>query len=105
MSAMQSLSSRHMTSSLATSSSTSLRTSAPEITCSDGLRDTSWVPRISIGGHLGGLVAGAALAAMYVAAMRRQIDPRASAAAGALFGLVLFAGSLWAAAQWLDPIF
>ena len=63
------------------------------------------VPRISIGGHLGGLVAGAALAAMYVAAMRRQIDPRASAAAGALFGLVLFAGSLWAAAQWLDPIF
>lgn len=63
------------------------------------------VPQISIGGHLGGLVAGAALAGGYVAAVRRGLDIRVSVAAAALFALVLYGGSLWAAAQWLDPIF
>lgn len=63
------------------------------------------VPQISIGGHLGGLIAGAAVAVVYVGAMRRRVPSWQPVAGALLMGAALFAGSLWAAAQWVDPLF
>jgi membrane associated rhomboid family serine protease len=51
------------------------------------------IPQISIGGHLGGLVTGAAVGAIYIAAIRaRQNEWVAIGAALALGGLLFFAG-------------
>lgn len=62
------------------------------------------VPGISIGGHIGGLIGGMATGAAMVAVDRRA--PSMAAAVGIGLGLsaLFFVGSLWAAAQWQDPL-
>ena len=70
---------------------------------------TFTVPGISIGGHLGGLLFGAAAGALLVEMPTRlprsfvggvgQAVPLVTTLA---LGVVLFIGSLWAAAQWMD---
>lgn len=67
---------------------------------------TFLVPRISIGGHLGGLLAGGLFAPLLVLAMSPR--RRAMWAVPVLtigVSLALVGGSDWAAAQWQDPIF
>lgn len=63
------------------------------------------VPRISIGGHLGGLLAGTALTAVFVALARARTGTGPAIAVSAVFAVALYAGSVWAAAQWVDPLF
>ena len=62
------------------------------------------IPGISVGGHLGGLAAGAAVGAIALGpGAERRALPGLTAAA--VVGVVCFAGGLWAAAQWADPLF
>ncbi len=63
------------------------------------------IPQISIGGHVGGLVAGAGVGVLYVAMVRARTPEWWAAAGAAAFGVVIFLASLWAAAQWMDPLF
>jgi membrane associated rhomboid family serine protease len=63
------------------------------------------VPRISIGDHLGGLVAGAVVGALMVESIRRRLAWWVGLAGAAALSLLLVAGSIWAAAQWQDPLF
>jgi membrane associated rhomboid family serine protease len=65
---------------------------------------TFTLPGISIGGHVGGLVLGAVAGALLVELPRRlPSDSRAvvSVGATAALGLLLFAGGVWAAGQWM----
>lgn len=62
------------------------------------------VPQISIGGHLGGLVAGTVLTMVFVALARARAGVAPALAASAVLSVGLYAGSVWAAAQWLDPL-
>ncbi|MDZ7678978.1 MAG: rhomboid family intramembrane serine protease [Acidimicrobiales bacterium] len=72
---------------------------------------TFLVPNISIGGHLGGLVGGAVIAALFIELPRRvKLGDRRQAtivasALVALFGVACFVGSLWAAGNWVDQAF
>lgn len=65
---------------------------------------TFLIPGISKGGHIGGLVGGALVGVLIFQLERvtRSVVPvlLASLAIGALF----FAGSIWAADQWRDPV-
>lgn len=63
------------------------------------------VPQISVGGHLGGLLVGAAVATTYVAVARAGRSDKVAVAGAASIALVSFAGCVWAAAQWSDPLF
>lgn len=63
------------------------------------------VPQISIGGHIGGLVVGAAVGALMVESVRRRLSEWLVVGAAAALSLMLVAGSAWAASQWVDPIF
>ncbi len=63
------------------------------------------VPQISIGGHLGGLVAGTVLALAYVPLARTRQPEWLSIALAALMAVALLSGSLWAASRWFDPLF
>ncbi len=63
------------------------------------------IPFISVGGHVGGLVAGAATGAVMIPMIRaKQPDWMVLAAQGAI-GLVCLIGAIWAAGTWIDPIF
>lgn len=62
-------------------------------------------PVLSIGGHIGGLIGGSALAAAYVPMLRAR-RPEWETLVAALIAVAVFsAGALWAASQWPDPLF
>ncbi|MCP4225386.1 MAG: rhomboid family intramembrane serine protease, partial [Actinomycetia bacterium] len=66
---------------------------------------TFLVPQISIGGHLGGLLVGAGVGSVYVAAVRSRKPESWAVAVAGVVSAILFLGCLWAASQWTDPIF
>lgn len=59
------------------------------------------IPRISVGGHLGGLVAGGLVGLLYIAAIRARQSPWVALGAATVFGLALAAVSIQLA---LNPI-
>ena len=61
-------------------------------------------PGISIGGHLGGLLGGAVLAWLADESDRRGLPRRLGTAMTCAFALACFAGGIWAAANWYDPL-
>jgi len=63
------------------------------------------IPGISIGGHIGGLLAGAATGWLFHQASARKIEGILPDALAAGFAVVLFAGCLWAASLWSSPLF
>jgi len=62
------------------------------------------VPGISIGGHIGGLVGGLVVGALVFALDRAVPSPWVGGVAALALTLVLYAGALWAASQWMDPL-
>ena len=62
------------------------------------------IPGISIGGHLGGLAAGAGVSFLFQEAARRKISGMMPDALAAGMALVLFSGCLFAASLWDSPI-
>ena len=65
---------------------------------------TFLIPNVSIGGHIGGLVAGA-LAALAVGDLRRRRRWAIIWTLFAAIGVAAFVLGLWAATTWRDPIF
>jgi len=63
------------------------------------------VPQISIGGHLGGLLVGIAVAGIFVAVLRARRPDAVALGAVAALALFVLVGCIWAAAQWTDPLF
>ena len=63
------------------------------------------IPFISVGGHLGGLVAGALTGAATIPLIRAKKPDWQILATQALIGVVFLAGAVWAAGTWVDPIF
>ena len=59
---------------------------------------TLLIPRVSIGGHFGGLAAGAAMGALMLAFERRRAPAWATVALGGMLSALLVAGSVVAAA-------
>ncbi len=66
---------------------------------------TFLVPGVSIGGHLGGLVAGALVALLYISVVKARQPEWMAYLGSLLLSAALVAGSIWAAAQWANPIF
>ena len=60
---------------------------------------TLLVPRVSIGGHFGGLIAGAIMGALMLALERRNAPAWAAVSLGGMLSALLVAGSVVAAAQ------
>jgi len=65
---------------------------------------TFLIPGISIGGHVGGLLGGLVAGALALELSKRVASPAAPVVLGAVLGGAFFVGSLWAAAQWMDPV-
>jgi membrane associated rhomboid family serine protease len=63
------------------------------------------IPGISIGGHLGGLAAGTVIGWAFTEFDRRQLSQSAPITLALASCATLFAGCLWAASLWLDPLF
>ena len=57
-----------------------------------------------VGGHLGGLLGGGALAWLVDTADARGLSRRVGTTMTYAFALAFFAGGIWAAANWYDPI-
>jgi membrane associated rhomboid family serine protease len=62
------------------------------------------IPGISIGGHIGGLIAGA-LVGLVALAPGHERRPAAGIAAALVISTIAFAGGLWAATTWSAPLF
>ena len=60
---------------------------------------TVLIPRVSIGGHFGGLIAGAVMGVLMLALERRSAPARATVAVGGMLSAALVAGSVVAAAH------
>ena len=65
---------------------------------------TFLVPGISVGGHLGGLIGGAATGVVVFALERRTSSPAAAVGVCAAFSVGYVALAVWAADSWADPI-
>ena len=63
------------------------------------------IPGISLGGHVGGLIAGAAAGWVFHEFDNRRISPVIPMAMVSALSWMLFAASLWAATYWRDPLF
>jgi membrane associated rhomboid family serine protease len=63
------------------------------------------VPGISIGGHIGGLIAGTAVGWVMFEFRQRQLSSTGPMALAGVLGAALFAGCLWASTFWMDPLF
>ncbi len=63
------------------------------------------IPGISLGGHVGGLAAGAWTGWLFQEFERRRLSPIGPVAMSIGLAGALFVGSLWAATFWLNPIF
>ncbi len=63
------------------------------------------IPFISVGGHVGGLVAGAATGTIVVAMIRARQPGPAIVGVQVAIGALCVAGALWAAGTWANPIF
>jgi len=66
---------------------------------------TAAIPGISMGGHVGGLLAGLAVGWGMFEFERRQLPPGLPLAVTGLLCSVLFLGCLLAATRWSDPLF
>jgi membrane associated rhomboid family serine protease len=62
------------------------------------------IPGISIGGHIGGLLAGGATGWLFHEFERRKL-PLVPVAMSFVLAATLFVGSLWAASLWMAPLF
>ena len=60
---------------------------------------------LSIGGHVGGLLGGVALAGAFVPQVRAKRPEWESIAVAMLLVAFFAAGALWAGSQWPDPLF
>ena len=63
------------------------------------------IPQISIGGHLGGLTVGTVLTLVFVLLAGAKVSEWAAVGLAVVVSLALYGGSVWAAAQWPDPLF
>lgn len=63
------------------------------------------IPGISLGGHVGGLVAGGAAGWIFHEFDQRRLAPVVPVALVMAMSWMLFAGSIWAATLWRDPLF
>jgi membrane associated rhomboid family serine protease len=63
------------------------------------------IPGISLGGHLGGLAAGAALGWLFQEFDQRKLPRAVPVATSACAAMTLFLASLWAASLWAGPLF
>jgi len=63
------------------------------------------IPGISLGGHVGGLIAGSAAAWVFHEFENRKIAPAVPVAVNLAVGWGLFAACLWAASLWRNPLF
>lgn len=63
------------------------------------------IPGISLGGHVGGLIAGAAAAWVFHEFENRKLSPIIPMAMVVSLSWALFAGCFWAASYWRHPLF
>lgn len=63
------------------------------------------IPGISLGGHVGGLIAGAAAGWIFHEFEQRRLPQVVPFALVGAMSWMLFAGSLWAASLWRNPLF
>ncbi len=63
------------------------------------------VPRISIGGHVGGLLAGLSVGWAFQEFQRRGLSSLTPVMATLTLMLTLFLACFWAASRWMNPIF
>lgn len=66
---------------------------------------TFMIPRVSVGGHLGGLLTGVGIGWLFIALARRRVPDWGAVAVAAVVAAAFVAGAIWAASQWHDPLF
>lgn len=65
---------------------------------------TLLVPGVSIGGHLGGFIGGAMVALLYINVVKAKLPEWTALLGVAMISVLLVTASIWAAAQWADPL-
>ncbi|HEY8058204.1 MAG TPA: rhomboid family intramembrane serine protease, partial [Acidimicrobiales bacterium] len=65
------------------------------------------IPNISVGGHIGGLIGGALAGWLLILLpiRSRALPSFLPTAAVLALGFAVVGASMWAAAQWMDPVF